>query len=76
MSKEAIEQKEVIVGKLKDSGCRITKQRLILLDVILEGECRSCKEITSFCSIASFDIHPPIVTDANRCNLSDRISFF
>ena len=38
MSKEAIEQKEVIVGKLKDSGCRITKQRLILLDVILEGE--------------------------------------
>ena len=45
MSKEAIEQKEVIVGKLKDSGCRITKQRLILLDVILEGECASCKEI-------------------------------
>ena len=43
MSKEAIEQKEVIVGKLKDSGCRITKQRLILLDVILEGECGSCK---------------------------------
>ena len=42
MSKEAIEQKEVIVGKLKDSGCRITKQRLILLDVILEGECGSC----------------------------------
>ena len=35
MSKEAIEQKEV----------RITKQRLILLDVILEGECGSCKEI-------------------------------
>ena len=34
MSKEAIEQKEVIVGKLKDSGCRITKQRLILLDVM------------------------------------------
>ena len=45
MSKEAIEQKEVIVGKLKDSGCRITKQRLILLDVILEGECGSCKYI-------------------------------
>lgn len=43
MSKEAIEQKEVIVGKLKDSGCRITKQRLILLDVILEGECAAAK---------------------------------
>lgn len=45
MSKESLKKKEVIVDKLKDSGCRITKQRLILLDVILEGNCSSCKEI-------------------------------
>lgn len=45
MSKEALSQKEAIVDKLKTNGCRITKQRLILLDVILEGECSSCKEI-------------------------------
>ena len=45
MSKEAIEQKEVIVGKLKDSGCRITKQRMVLLDIILNENCSSCKEI-------------------------------
>ncbi len=45
MSKEALKQKEVIVDKLKTNGCRITKQRLILLDVILEGGCASCKEI-------------------------------
>ena len=38
-------QKEMIIRKLKERGCRITKQRLILLDIILEGECSSCKEI-------------------------------
>lgn len=38
-------QKEVIIQKLKDSGCRITKQRLMLLDIILEEECSCCKEI-------------------------------
>ena len=31
--------------KDKKNGCRITKQRLILLDIILEGNCNSCKEI-------------------------------
>ena len=30
---------------MRDSGCRITKQRLMLLDIILEEECASCKEI-------------------------------
>ena len=45
MSKEVLEQKELIVEKLKENGCRITKQRLILLDVILSQECGSCKEI-------------------------------
>ena len=38
-------QKELIVQKLKDSGCRITKQRIELLDIILEEECSCCKEI-------------------------------
>lgn len=38
-------QKDIIVQKLKDSGCRITKQRLMLLDIILEEDCSSCKEI-------------------------------
>ena len=27
--------KEVIIQKMKDSGCRITKQRMILLDLSL-----------------------------------------
>lgn len=38
-------QKEFIIQKLREQGCRITKQRLMLLDIILEEECSSCKEI-------------------------------
>ena len=38
-------KKEEIIAKLKESGCRITKQRLMLIDIILENECSSCKEI-------------------------------
>ena len=38
-------QKDIIVQKLKERGCRITKQRLMLLDIILEEECSCCKEI-------------------------------
>lgn len=38
-------QKELIIESLKGKGCRITKQRLTLLDIILEHECSSCKEI-------------------------------
>ena len=38
-------QKDIIVQRLKGRGCRITKQRLMLLDIILEGNCSSCKEI-------------------------------
>ena len=34
--------KEAIVQKLKASGCRITKQRLMLLDIILEENCSCC----------------------------------
>lgn len=38
-------QKENIIQKLKEQGGRITKQRLMLLDIILKEECSSCKEI-------------------------------
>ena len=39
------ELKDYIVDELKKRGCRITKQRLLLLDIILENSCASCKEI-------------------------------
>ena len=38
-------QKEIIIKKLKDNGCRITKQRKMLIDIILENDCSCCKEI-------------------------------
>ncbi|MDO5294268.1 MAG: transcriptional repressor [bacterium] len=38
-------RKELVIHKLREQGCRITKQRLMLLDIILEEEYSSCKEI-------------------------------
>ena len=38
-------QKVMIQQKMKELGCRITKQRIIILDVILSENCTSCKEI-------------------------------
>lgn len=38
-------EKEIIIQKLKKRGLRITKQRLMLLDIILEEECSCCKEV-------------------------------
>ena len=38
-------KKEQIVEMLKSRHCRITRQRLMLLDIILEEECACCKEI-------------------------------
>lgn len=40
-----IMQKEQILQRLREDGCRITKQRQALLDIILEGDCSCCKEI-------------------------------
>ncbi len=40
-----MDKKEQIIKKLKENGCRITKQRLMLIDIILENDCSSCKEI-------------------------------
>ena len=38
-------EKELVMQKLRERGFRITKQRKLLLDVILQEECASCKEI-------------------------------
>ena len=38
-------QKEIVISRLRERGCRITRQRMILLDIILGEECSSCKEI-------------------------------
>lgn len=38
-------RKEVIMEKLRSYGYRITRQRQVLLDVILGQDCTSCKEM-------------------------------
>lgn len=38
-------QREIVIQRLKEQGCRITKQRRVLLDIILNENCSSCKEI-------------------------------
>ena len=38
-------RKDEIIERLKENGCRITRQRKILIDIILENDCASCKEI-------------------------------
>lgn len=43
-------EKEEIIQKLKDNGCRVTKQRMTILDVILENHCSSCKEVFYYVS--------------------------
>ncbi len=40
-----MEQKDKILLELRKSGRRITRQREVMLDVILDGKWTSCKEI-------------------------------
>ena len=40
-----MQQREQIISELKRRGKRMTDQRKIMLDVILEGRWSSCKEI-------------------------------
>lgn len=38
-------QRNMIIEKLRDHGCRITKQRMTIIDIILGNDCSCCKEI-------------------------------
>ena len=38
-------KKGFIMEELRKHGCRITSQRQLLIDIILQDECGSCKEI-------------------------------
>lgn len=39
------EKKSYILRELRKNGCRITNQRQLLIDIILQDECCCCKEI-------------------------------
>ena len=38
-------QKDMIIERLREQGCRITRQRQLILDIILAEECSWCKDI-------------------------------
>ena len=64
-------QKEIVVQKLREQGCRITRQRQMLLDVILQEECSSCKEI--YYKAASVDSSIGSATVYRMVNLLEEI---
>ena len=64
-------QKEMVLQRLKENGCRITKQRKILLDIILQEECASCKEI--YYKAAALDSSIGAATVYRMINLSEEI---
>lgn len=37
--------KRILLEKLRNNGCRITKQRKLLVDILLRERCNNCKEI-------------------------------
>lgn len=64
-------QKELVIQKLKERGCRITKQRQVLLDVILQEDCASCKEI--YYKAVSRDESIGVATVYRMVNLLEKI---
>ena len=64
-------QKEMVLQSLKENGCRITKQRKILLDIILQEECASCKEI--YYKAAALDSSIGAATVYRMINLLEEI---
>lgn len=64
-------QKEMVLQKLREQRCRITRQRKIILDVILQEECTSCKEI--YYKVASVDSGIGAATVYRMINLLEEI---
>lgn len=66
-----VDTRELIIERLKENGCRITKQRLMLIDIILENECSSCKEI--YYKAASADKRIGVATVYRMINALEEI---
>ena len=64
-------KKEQVIGKLRENGCRITKQRLMLIDIILKNECSSCKEI--YYKASQRDEHIGVATVYRMINALEEI---
>ena len=66
-----VSRKDEIIERLKENGCRITRQRRILIDIILENDCASCKEI--FYKASQEDDRIGVATVCRMINALERI---
>ena len=64
-------EKDIIIESLKEKGFRITKQRRLIIDTILENECSCCKEI--YYKVSSIDKSIGIATVYRLINILDEI---
>lgn len=64
-------QRKVIIDRLRQEGCRITRQRKIILDIILEEDCTCCKEI--YFLAARQDPNIGIATIYRMINLLEKV---
>ena len=64
-------RKEIVLQRLRENGCRMTKQRKLLLDIILQEECTSCKEI--YYKAAAIDASIGAATVYRMINLLEEI---
>lgn len=67
-------QREIIIQRLREKGCRITKQRLMLLGVILEQDCTSCKEM--YYKVNEIDASIGMATVYRMVSLLEEIGVF
>ncbi len=63
--------KELILTKLREQGGRITEQRKLIIDTILENECTSCKEI--YYKVSSLDASIGLATVYRMVNTLEEI---
>ena len=67
----ATKQQEYILAKLRERGLRITNQRQLIIDCILENEFSCCKEI--YCQICKIDPSIGIATVYRMINTLEEI---
>lgn len=65
------EQKEYILAKLRERGLRITNQRKLIIDCILENEFSCCKEI--YCQVCKIDPSIGIATVYRMINTLENV---
>lgn len=65
------QQKEYILAKLRERGLRITNQRKLIIDCILQNEFNCCKEI--YCQICKIDSSIGIATVYRMINTLEEI---